>query len=108
MVTAEFVTALPAIMLILFLALTVLGVAFDQIRCLDAARAAARSASRGDSPGEVRRIAQRLAPPDATVAISGGPVVTVEVRSPARTIAGLIPAGLDTHASASIPRERPL
>lgn len=108
MVTAEFATAMPAIVLVLCLALAVLGFAVDQIRCLDAARAAARSASRGDPPNQVRRVARQLAPPDAAVAIAGGDVVTVEITSPARDIGGWIPAGIEARATASLPRERPL
>ena len=48
MVTAEFAVVLPAIVLVLGLSLGALGLALDQVRCVDAARAGARAASRGD------------------------------------------------------------
>lgn len=107
MVTAEFATAMPAIVLILVMACSVLGFAIDEIRCLDAARAAARSASRGDSAAQTRLVAQRLAPPEASVTISGGDVVRVEVRAPARRIGGWLPTGIDPQARAEVPRETP-
>ena len=47
MVTAEFAVVLPAVVLVLALSLGALGLALDQIRCVDAARAGARAASRG-------------------------------------------------------------
>lgn len=107
MVTAEFAAAMPAVVVVLALACSVLGFVVDEIRCLDAARAAARSASRGEAGRESRQVAQRLAPPDAAVRISGGDVVTVVVRAPARALGGWLPTGLDAQASASLPRERP-
>ena len=39
MVTAEFAVVLPAVVLVLALSLGALGLAWDQIRCVDAARA---------------------------------------------------------------------
>lgn len=107
MVSAEFAAAMPAVALIVALACSVLGFVVDEIRCLDAARAAARSASRGDPVRESRKVAQQLAPSDATVAISGRDVVTVVVSAPARRIGGRLPASFDARASASMPRERP-
>ncbi len=55
-----------------------------QVRCIDAAREAARLAARGDA-GSAERAARGVAPPDATVALhrDGGFVVArVSGRSP--------------------------
>ena len=50
MVTAELAVVLPALLLVLAVALSALGLAVDQVRCVDAAAAGARAAARGDSP----------------------------------------------------------
>lgn len=107
MVTAEFAVAMPAVVLVLALACAVLGFVVDEIRCTDAARAGARAASRGDATAAVRRIAEPLAPPGATVSVSGGAVVRVVVHAPARRLGGWLPAGWDARATAELPREAP-
>lgn len=84
MVTAETATVLP-----LLIALTLslgwlisLGVA--QVRCLDAAREAARLVARGDA-AEARVVAQQAAPGGADVTIAdSGDLVTVTVSVQAR------------------------
>ncbi|WP_088320911.1 TadE family type IV pilus minor pilin [Kineosporia sp. R_H_3] len=79
-VTAETALALPAVVLVLGLVLGVVEVGGAQVRAVDAARAAARRAARGDSPGAVLAAARALAPAGATVSVgrSGGSVtVTV-------------------------------
>ena len=53
MATAELAVVLPAVLLVLAVALSALGLAIDQIRCVDAARAGARAAARGDTAGAV-------------------------------------------------------
>ncbi|WP_233149772.1 TadE family type IV pilus minor pilin [Kineosporia sp. A_224] len=78
--TAETALALPAVVLVLGLVLGVVEVGGAQVRAVDAARASARRAARGDSPGAVLAAARALAPPGATVSVgrSGtGVVVTV-------------------------------
>ncbi len=62
MVTAELAAVLPVVVLVLALSLTGLGLVIDQVRCVDAARVAARAASRGDPPEQVRQVAAQLAP----------------------------------------------
>lgn len=48
MVTAEAAMALPALLGVLALVLSVVSLAVDGIRCVDAARVGARAAARGD------------------------------------------------------------
>jgi hypothetical protein len=106
MATAEFAVVLPAIVLVLALSLGALGLAWDQIRCVDAARAGARAASRGDSPGAVLLVAGRAAPAGATVSMAtSGDFVRVSVASRPRVAASLLPAWLRASSTASAARE---
>ena len=61
MVTAEFAVALPAVVLVLALCLAGLSAVTDQIRCIDAAGLAVRSAARGDDPSRARTLAVEAA-----------------------------------------------
>ncbi|MFC9325058.1 TadE family type IV pilus minor pilin [Kitasatospora sp. NPDC057015] len=79
--TAETAVALPA--LVLLAAMLVWGVvaAAAQIRCVDAARAGARAAARGDTDADA--LARSAAPPGATVRIAvEGESVRVTVEAP--------------------------
>lgn len=106
MVTAEFAVVLPAFVLVLALSAGALGLAWDQIRCVDAAAAGARSASRGDSAGAVLGVASRAAPSNAVVSVSTtGDLVSIRVVSASRVAAGLLPAWLRASATASAARE---
>ncbi|HET8600402.1 MAG TPA: TadE family type IV pilus minor pilin [Segeticoccus sp.] len=107
MATAEIAVALPAVVLVLAMALAGVGVAIDQVRCVDAARAAARAASRGDPSGAVRAVALRVAPPGAAVEVgrsggggAAGGEVRVTVSAPARLVGSLLPEDLRPHATA--------
>lgn len=85
MVSAELAVAMPALVLVLLTALLGLGLAVDQVRCTDAARAAARSAARGDPPAESIGIARRMAPTGATVQVGrSGALARVVVIAPSR------------------------
>lgn len=86
MVSAELALVIPALLLVLACCLSGLGLAVDQLRCVDAARVAARAASRGEPPAEAIDLARRLAPAGAevTVARPDGETVRVVVRAPAR------------------------
>lgn len=53
-VTAEFAVLVPAVLLVLGLALGCMGVVAQQVRVTDAAAGAARSLGRGDSPDTAR------------------------------------------------------
>ena len=106
MVTAEFAVVLPAVVLVLALSLGAMGLALDQIRCVDAARAGARAASRGDSHAAVTLVASRAAPPQSMVSMtSSGDLVRVSVVSRPRVVGGLLPGWLRAGATASASRE---
>jgi hypothetical protein len=88
--TAEVAVGLPALMVLLFAALTVVGGAVVQGQCVDAAREGALAASRGE-PGEAA--AARVAPPGADVTVATeAETVTVVVRAEVRILGGHLPA----------------
>ncbi|MGB5952772.1 MAG: TadE family type IV pilus minor pilin [Ornithinimicrobium sp.] len=106
MATAEMAMAIPAILLVLAMCLTGLSLGADQIRCVDAARAAARAASRGESAAEIRRLAQELTPDGSKVEVdvdSGQGFVSVSVQAPAPS--GILPALPPAKATARAPLE---
>ena len=70
MVTAELAVAIPAVVLVLAVCLAGLGAVIDQVRCVDAARLAARALARGDPAAGVRAMASRAAPSGAQVSMS--------------------------------------
>jgi hypothetical protein len=84
--TAELALALPAVILVLALCLSGLSLAVDQVRCEDAARVAARAASRGETGAVVRELATARAPDrsEVTLSVQAGTVVVV-VEAPRRT-----------------------
>ena len=105
MVTAEFAVVLPAVVFVLALSLGALGLALDQVRCVDAARAGARAAARGDSYGAVLQVTRRAAPSAAQVSLStAGDLVQVSVLSRPRVGANL-PGWLRASSTASAARE---
>lgn len=69
MVTAEFATVLPALVLVLALVLGCVRIGIDQVRCVDAARVGARAAARGDAPEDIVSAARRAAPEGAAVTV---------------------------------------
>ncbi len=106
MVTAELAVVLPAVLFVLAVALSALGLAIDQIRCVDAARAGARAAARGDTAGAVTAVASRGAPAGAAVTTgTSGELVTVTVTAPSARLAGLVPVSVRPRASATAQRE---
>lgn len=83
MVTVETAILLPALAALLAGLLWVIAAVVGQVRCIDAAREAARLAARGDPAGSVTAVARRIAPPGAGVTISrrdGQVVATVTAR----------------------------
>lgn len=68
--TAELAAGLPAVALVLVLVLIVGSAAIAQVRCADAARAAARAAALGEDAAAVTAIALDLAGEDAHVEVS--------------------------------------
>lgn len=94
MATAEIAVAMPAVVFVLVVALAGIGTAIDQVRCVDAARAAARAASRGDPPATIRDLVGRIAPAGATVRVGregGAGLVTVTVVAPVRLLGTVLP-----------------
>lgn len=85
MATAELALAMPALVMVLAVALFAFGVAVDELRCVDAARAGARAAARGETSTEISAVAQQMAPPASHVqVVVGRDTVTVRVTAPAR------------------------
>ena len=106
MVTAEFAVVLPAVVLVLALSVGALGLASDQIRCVDAARAGARAAARGDSAEAVILVASRAAPSDAVVSLAAtADIVSVSVVAGPRVAASLLPTWIRASSTASAARE---
>ena len=106
MATAEFAVVLPAMVLVLALSLGALGLAWDQVRCVDAARAGARAASRGDSASAVILLARKAAPSGAVVSmLTSGDLVRVSVVSRPRVAASVLPNWLQASSTASAGRE---
>jgi Flp pilus assembly protein TadG len=105
MATAEVAVALPALVLLVAAAMTAVSVVTAQLRCVDAAREAARSAARGESAAVVRSLAERSAPVGSAVHVtSGGPEVEATVSALADPVGGLLPS-FRVHASAVALRE---
>lgn len=80
MVTAELAVAIPALVIVLAMVLGGVSLGVDQVRCVDAARLAARAVARGDPGSAASALALRAAPSGARVALSsGGGQVTATV-----------------------------
>jgi hypothetical protein len=96
-VTVEAAIALGAFIAVLALALGAISAAIDQLRCIDAAREAARLVARGE-PDRARAAATHIAPTSADVVITvRGDTIQVDVR--ASPVNGLLP-GLQLHGAA--------
>jgi hypothetical protein len=97
-VTVEAAVALGAFVTVLALALGAISAAIDQLRCIDAAREAARLVARGEAD-RARVVAIEIAPSSANVAITrrGDDTIQVDVR--ATPVNGLLP-GLQLHGVA--------
>ncbi|QZA07478.1 pilus assembly protein [Mycolicibacter heraklionensis] len=87
--TVEAAFALAALVSVLVLCLAGISAVSAQIRCVDAAREAARLAARGDVPA-VTAVVRRLAPAGATVRLrSEGDVVVARVSAQPVLLPGL-------------------
>lgn len=101
-VTVEAAIALAAFVLVLALALGGASAMADQVRCLDAAREAARLTARGEQD-QAEVAAQRIAPRNAEVTITmNGEHIEVHVNA---TPAGAQLLGIRLHAEAFAVRE---
>lgn len=95
--TAEFAAALPALMVLVFVALGSVEAALAQMRCVDAARDAALAASRGGDGVATGRV---RAPSGAVVTIrDDGHDVRASVRLTVHPLGGHLP-GITVSASA--------
>lgn len=82
---------LPVLLTVLALAVWVLVCVNAQLRCVDAARAAARVAARGESTSASAQAGRTLAPPGATVqVIVDGSQVKVEVTARVRPFGAVL------------------
>lgn len=107
MVTAELAVVLPVVVLLLGVLLGGIGLAVEQVRCVDAARLGARAAARGDPPAAVEALVREAAPGGATVQVSrGGSRVRVVVRANPRVLGALLPEAFRPTALASSPLEQ--
>lgn len=82
-VTAEFATAMPAVILVLAFCLAGGQFASQQLRVQDAASSAARAASRGESAATVTWQVQQLVPGASVSRSDRGGLVCVTVALPA-------------------------
>lgn len=90
-VTAELAVAVPAVVLVLALALSGIALGADSVRCHDAARVGARELARGESEQRALSDARRALPSGSSVTSSRSGervVVTVSVPAPA-TLQGI-------------------
>lgn len=96
-VTVEAAIALGAFVTVLAIALGAISAAIDQLRCIDAAREAARLVARGESD-RARAAAAEIAPTSASVSVTvHEDTIQVDVR--VKPVNGLLP-GLELHAAA--------
>ncbi|GAA3108961.1 TadE family type IV pilus minor pilin [Streptosporangium carneum] len=99
--TAETAVALPALIVVLAAALWAVAVVGAQLECVDAARAGARAASRGEPLERVRGGVLAAAPPGARVTVTRGAEVTrVEVFASVAPGWGSSLPGVTVHATA--------
>lgn len=67
--TAETAAALPVLAILLGMCLWAVGAATAQLRCVDAARAGARAAARGEQLATIEAVARSAAPAGAVVTV---------------------------------------
>jgi len=101
-ITAELAVALPVVVLLLLAGLAAVNAVATKLRCVDAAREAARAEARGE-PGAAA--GQRAAPDGATVSIEvGDGTVRATVRTVTHPLGGRLP-GLTVEGYAVAARE---
>ncbi|RNI18333.1 hypothetical protein EFY87_18105 [Flexivirga caeni] len=106
MVTAELAATIPALVFVLLIALNAVLIGINQVRCVDAARVAARAAARGDSPGAVQAAGARAAPSGSAVVVStAGSDVTVTVTAPVPGPFGWLVGGHRLTSTVTTPAE---
>ncbi|GIH22504.1 hypothetical protein Aph01nite_08140 [Acrocarpospora phusangensis] len=94
--------ALPALVVVLGAALWAVAVVCAQLECVDAARAGARAAARGESAEVVRAIVLRSAPEGAQTSVAvDAELAKVHVVAKVRPVAGLLVPPFTVSATAS-------
>ena len=105
MVTAETAVVLPVLLLVLAGAVAAVTVVGAQLRCVDAAREAARAAARGETSAVVLAVAGRAAPDGAATDVTTE-ADDVRVRVSVRVAPlGLVPLRVRVSAEAVAERE---
>jgi Flp pilus assembly protein TadG len=105
MVTAETAVVLPVLLLVLAGAVAAVVVVGAQLRCVDAAREAARAATRGEPATVVANVAAGAAPDGAVTELGGdGDTVRVTVSATVSPL-GPLPWHLEVSATATGVRE---
>ena len=104
-VTAEAAVVLPTLMVVLGLLVGVVVAVGDQLRCVDAARSAARLAARGEPDARVRSAATQVLPGAQVAVVTAGGEVDVTVRLAVRPTHWLPALHLSAHAV--LPVEQP-
>lgn len=108
MVTAELAATIPALIFVLLIAVNAVMIGINQVRCVDAARVAARAAARGDSASAVQEVGARAGPSGSTVAVAGGGAgaeVTVTVTAPVPGPFGWLVGGKPLQSEITTPVE---
>lgn len=108
-VTVETALALPALVLVLATMLWAIVAVTGQLRCIDAARVAARAIARGDSVPDAVAAANRLAPPGADVRVRrDGDLVRVDVSADVGVpIGGTLLPAITVSGDAAVAAELP-
>jgi acyl dehydratase len=102
MATAELAVAMPALVLVLALVVGAVSLGIDQVRCVDAARAGARLAARGESSSVIASQVGRAAPEEATVRVAReGDRVVVTVAALPHPLLRRLGVGLAPSATAT-------
>ncbi len=96
-VTAEFAVTLPAVLLVLALAVSGIQAGAQQVRLQDAAADAARTLARGDTAGSTAAIARARVPGSSLSSSTRGDLLCATLSARLRGPAGI--AGLETSAT---------
>jgi len=90
--SAELAVALPTLMLVIGFGMGAVSAVAAQLRCVDAAREAARAAARAEPAGTVRELAAETGPAGSQAEIrSTGDRVVVTVHAPVHLLGGMLP-----------------
>jgi hypothetical protein len=101
-VTAELAAGLPVVVILLMVGLSGISALVSKVRCVDAAREGALTASRG---GDGVAAAVRAAPRGAVVAVrTEGDLIRAEIRAQVRPLGPHLP-GFDVDGTAVAARE---